>query len=60
MAHISTEPQDLSNVFAAPRWLRELGTSAWLVVGVVLFVVGAIWILALTRTIVMPVITACS
>jgi predicted PurR-regulated permease PerM len=32
--------------------------SAWLLVGVTLFLVGAIWLLALTRTIVMPVITA--
>jgi predicted PurR-regulated permease PerM len=42
----------------APRWLRDLGTSAWLAVGVTLFLAGAIAILALTRTIVMPVITA--
>jgi putative heme transporter len=58
MARIPSEPQDLSRLFAAPRWLRDLGASAWLLVGVTLFIVGAIWILALTRTIVMPVITA--
>jgi putative heme transporter len=52
------EPRDLTGLFAAPRWLRDLGTSAWLAVGVTLFLVGAIWLLALTRTIVMPVITA--
>jgi predicted PurR-regulated permease PerM len=41
-----------------PAWLRDLGTSAWLAVGVTLFVVGAVWLLALTRTITTPVITA--
>jgi predicted PurR-regulated permease PerM len=52
------EPQDLTGLFAAPRWLRDLGTSAWLAVGITLFVVGAVWILALTKTIVTPVIAA--
>ena len=52
------QPQDLTGLFAAPRWLRDLGGSAWLAVGVTLFVVGAVWILALTQTIVAPVITA--
>jgi predicted PurR-regulated permease PerM len=55
---VEFEPRDLTGLFAAPRWLRDLGTSAWLAVGVTLFLVGAIWLLALTRTIVMPVITA--
>ncbi|MEX1142846.1 MAG: AI-2E family transporter [Thermoleophilaceae bacterium] len=52
------EPQSLTGLFTAPRWLRDLGTSAWLAVGVTLFVVGAISLLAITRTITMPVITA--
>ena len=52
------EPHDLSGLFAAPRWLRDLGSSAWLAVGVTLFVVGSVWILTLTQTIVAPVITA--
>jgi predicted PurR-regulated permease PerM len=51
-------PHDLSGLFAAPRWLRDLGTSAWLGVGVTLFVVGTVAILAITQTIVAPVITA--
>jgi putative heme transporter len=49
---------DLTGLFVAPRWLRDLGGSAWLAVGVTLFVVGAVWVLALTQTIVAPVITA--
>jgi putative heme transporter len=48
----------LSGLFAAPEWLRDLGQSAWLAVGVTLFVVGAVWILSLTHTIVTPVIAA--
>ena len=48
----------LSGLFAAPGWLRDLGQSAWLAVGVTLFVAGAVWILSLTQTIVTPVITA--
>src|SRR6185436_11929601 len=40
------------------RWLRDLGFSAWLGVGVTLFVAGVIALLALTETIVMPVLTA--
>ena len=49
---------DLTNVVTAPQWLRKLGTTSWLLVGVFLFVVGIIWLLALTNAIVMPLITA--
>jgi putative heme transporter len=52
------EAHDLTGLYAAPRWLKDLGASAWLAVGVTLAVVGAVWILALTQTIVAPVITA--
>ena len=52
------EPHDLTGLFEAPRWLRDLGRTAWLAVGVTLFIVGLVWILALTQTIVAPVITA--
>lgn len=55
---VEFEPQDLTGFFAAPRWLQDLGTSAWLAVGVTLAVVGAVWVLSLTETIVAPVITA--
>jgi predicted PurR-regulated permease PerM len=48
-----------SNVqFSAPKWLRNLGFSSWLLVGFVLIIVGLIWLLAETSTIVMPVIFA--
>ena len=44
--------------FSAPTWLRNLGFSSWLLVGFVLIIVGLIWLLAQTSTIVMPVILA--
>jgi predicted PurR-regulated permease PerM len=55
---IDFDPQELTGLFAAPRWLRDLGFSAWLGVGVTLFVAGVIALLALTETIVMPVLAA--
>ena len=44
--------------FSAPTWLRDLGFSSWLLVGFVLIIVGLIWLLGETSTIVMPVILA--
>jgi predicted PurR-regulated permease PerM len=44
--------------FSAPTWLRSLGFASWLLVGFVLIIVGVIWLLAETSTIVMPVILA--
>ena len=44
--------------FAAPTWLRYLGFSSWLLVGFVLVIVGLIWLLGETSTIVMPVLFA--
>lgn len=55
---IEIEPGALSGIFAAPKWMRDLGFSAWLLVGVGAALVALIWLLALTQTIVMPVITA--
>jgi putative heme transporter len=55
---IEIEPGALSAVFSAPNWLRDLGFSAWLLVGVAAALVGAIWLLSLTEAIVMPLITA--
>jgi putative heme transporter len=52
------EPSALSGFFAAPKWMRDLGFSAWLLVGVAAAVVGLVWLLSLTEAIVMPLITA--
>ncbi|HET8813737.1 MAG TPA: AI-2E family transporter [Solirubrobacterales bacterium] len=55
---IEIEPGALNGLFAAPRWMRDLGFSAWLLVGIAAALVGLIWLLSLTEAIVMPVITA--
>jgi len=55
---IEIEPGALSGIFAAPKWMRDLGFSSWLLVGVAAALVGAIGLLAMTQTIVMPVLTA--
>jgi predicted PurR-regulated permease PerM len=52
------DARELSGLFTTPRWLRDMGLTAWLLVGVTLLLVGAVWLLALTHTIVLPVITA--
>ena len=44
--------------FSAPTWLRDLGFSSWLLAGFVLIIVGVIWLLNETSTIVMPVVLA--
>jgi predicted PurR-regulated permease PerM len=55
---IEIDSSELSDVFTAPRWLRDLGLTAWLLVGVAGMLVGAVWLLSLTQTIVIPVVTA--
>jgi predicted PurR-regulated permease PerM len=42
----------------APGWLRDLGVASWLLVGFVLIVVGLIWLLGQTSTIILPVALA--
>jgi putative heme transporter len=49
---------DSNVLFAVPAWLRGLGFSSWLLVGFVLIIVGLIWLLDQTSTIVMPVLLA--
>jgi putative heme transporter len=55
---VEIDPGALSGVFNTPRWLRDMGLTAWLLVGVTLLLVGGVWIMSLTHTIVVPVITA--
>ena len=55
---VEIDTAELTGVFAAPPWLRDIGFTAWLLVGVTLFLVGAVWVLSLTHVIVTPVITA--
>jgi predicted PurR-regulated permease PerM len=56
--YIEIDPRELSGMFTAPQWLRDLGIVAWLIVGVALMLVGLVWLLGLTQVIVAPVITA--
>jgi predicted PurR-regulated permease PerM len=48
--------RELSAVFSAPRWLRDLGIVSWLLVGVAGLLVGLTWMLGLTSTITEPVL----
>jgi putative heme transporter len=48
----------LSEAFVTPRWLRDLGRSSWLLVGLLALLGGLIWLLAATYTIVGPIVCA--
>ena len=48
--------RELSTVFSAPRWLRDMGLAAWFLVGVALLIAGVAWVLDVTSTIVVPVV----
>jgi putative heme transporter len=56
--YIELDPGQLSGLFAAPSWLRDAGFSAWLLVGVVVLMAGAVWLLTLTAVIFIPVVVA--
>ncbi len=55
---VEIDPSELSGVFAAPRWLRDAGLTSWLLVGVTVLLMGLVWLMTLTSSIVLPVITA--
>jgi len=55
---VNDTPPELTGVLSTPGWLRDLGLTAWLLVGLILLVVAAVWIMSLTDAIVAPVITA--
>ena len=48
--------REMSAVFSAPRWLRDLGLASWFLVGVAALLVGLTWVLGMTSTISEPVI----
>ena len=56
--YVEIDASELTGVFAAPSWLRDIGLTSWLLVGVALLLVGLVWLASLTQTIVAPVITA--
>ena len=55
-AGVELLPGALSRLFEAPRWLRSLGRTSWLVVGLAAILVGVVWILGITASIVEPVV----
>ena len=50
------DPEELSRMFSAPRWFRDLGILAWVLVGVGAVLVGAVWIFGQISTITIPVV----
>jgi predicted PurR-regulated permease PerM len=55
---VEVQPVELVGMFAAPRWLRDLGLMSWLLVGVTALLAGLVVLLSMTSTITVPVITA--
>ena len=50
------EVGELATVFAAPRWLSDLGRTSWLLVGFAALLAAVIWLIGTTYTIVGPVV----
>ncbi len=46
----------MERLFVAPRWLRSLGRTSWLIVGIAGVLLGLVWILGITSTIVEPLV----
>lgn len=49
---------ELAASFAPPVWLRNVGRTSWLLVGLLVVIGGLIWLLGATITIVGPVVAA--
>jgi len=52
----AAQARELATTFAPPRWLRDLGRTAWFLVGVFALLAGLAWLLGTTETIVGPVV----
>ena len=52
----ATDAGELATVFSAPRWLRDLGRTSWLLVGFLALTAAFVWLLGATYTIVGPVV----
>ncbi|MGK2956731.1 MAG: AI-2E family transporter [Solirubrobacterales bacterium] len=55
---VEINPSELSGLFTPPDWLRSIGITSWLLVGIVLLLGALVWLAALTQVIVIPVLTA--
>ena len=47
---VEVDPAELTGLFTTPHWLRDLGLTSWLLVGVTLLLVAVVWLLALRRS----------
>ena len=54
----AAQARELTTFFAPPRWLRDLGRTAWLLVGLFALIAGLAWLLGTTATITGPVVAA--
>jgi predicted PurR-regulated permease PerM len=55
---VEFDAADLGGVLALPDWLRNVGMISWLTTGVIVLLVGLVWLLSLAHSIVMPLIAA--
>jgi putative heme transporter len=55
---IKIDPRSLTDIFVVPQWLRDVGLTAWLLLGVAGLTVGMVVLAGLTSVIVLPVLTA--
>ncbi len=46
---VEIEAGELTGVFAAPSWLRDVGLTSWLLVGVALLLMGLVWLASSPR-----------
>jgi predicted PurR-regulated permease PerM len=53
---VQIDAEQLSAVFSAPRWLRDLGLLSWFLVGVAFLLAGLIALLGATSAITQPVL----
>lgn len=53
---IAVDVRGLAGTFSPPPWLRDLGLLSWLLVGIGAVLVGLVWLLGQTETIVIPVV----
>jgi predicted PurR-regulated permease PerM len=56
--YVTLDTDAIETVFVAPKWLRDIGLTSWFAVGFMLLLITVIGVLALTATIVIPLILA--
>jgi predicted PurR-regulated permease PerM len=56
--YIEIDPAQLTGIIRVPQWLRDVGLMSWMLVGVAVMLVGAVWLIGLTAVITGPLITA--